>query len=374
MPYLFRRSGLAAAFLAIALAGAAMQPARAIPLWASAYGVSCQKCHTVAPHLTTFGAHFAAAGYRIPGVTPGPVFPLAMKLNLVAANRNQGSGPDGQGLPKAIVDEVELLTAGTAGSRGSYFIEQYAVDGGEPGLLREGWLQYRAVPWSARIPLSVRAGLMTLPLPVDPETFRESYLHYSVFDETAGQNPFNFFDPKIGTRVSVGDEVRGASVQLFAGPGYDRQSGLSAAGTDLMAFAQDAVGPLTGAIYRYTGERPVSSGAFDRFERTGYGLVFLGGKWEGQSVLQTGWDSNCGAGAGCASSGGFTQLRYTVSPRFFALARYEGTNSSPSGFSRDAVLLAGFRPAHNSRLTLEDDISGDPAARSTTVLQFTVGY
>src|SRR5579883_2623037 len=95
--------------------------AGAIPLFSHQYGVSCEKCHSVIPHLNEFGAAFLASGDRIPGVQPGSAFPIAVKGNFVASNVDQGPG-----LPKAIVDEIELFTAGAIGNRASYLVEQYA--------------------------------------------------------------------------------------------------------------------------------------------------------------------------------------------------------------------------------------------------------
>src|SRR5579872_3390622 len=88
------------------ISGARQMPAAAIPLFAHQYGVTCEKCHSVVPHLNEFGAAFLASGDRIPGVQPGPAFPIAAKGNFVASNVNQGPG-----LPKAVVDEIELFTA-----------------------------------------------------------------------------------------------------------------------------------------------------------------------------------------------------------------------------------------------------------------------
>ena len=112
-----------------------------------------------------------ANGYRIPGVKPGPAFPVSAKANLLASSENQGDGDNGAGLPKQIVDEIELFTAGGIGDRSAYLVEQYAVDGGQHGLLRDGWVIDHLNPWDAKIPLQVQAGSFTLPLPVDPETF-----------------------------------------------------------------------------------------------------------------------------------------------------------------------------------------------------------
>src|ERR1700733_13862730 len=100
---------LAVAAVGIAFA-AATRPAGAIPLFAAVDGVTRQKSHTIVPQLNKFGYGFLANGYRIPGVGPAPAFPIAARINLVDSSEYQGSGPDGAGLPKAIVDEVELFT------------------------------------------------------------------------------------------------------------------------------------------------------------------------------------------------------------------------------------------------------------------------
>ena len=92
-------------------------PGTAIPIFSHQYDVACSKCHTVIPHLNEFGNAFMVNGYRIPGVKPGPAFPISVKANLLDSSENQGAGPDGAGLPKAIVDEVEIFTAGGIGDR-----------------------------------------------------------------------------------------------------------------------------------------------------------------------------------------------------------------------------------------------------------------
>jgi hypothetical protein len=348
----------------------------AVPLFSHQYDVTCAKCHSVIPHLNDFGAAFMASGYRIPGVQPGPAFPLAGKTNLVDSSENQGSGPNGAGLPKAIADEVELFTTGAIGARASYLVEQYVVDGGIPGLTRDAWITDRVNPWEARIPVYVQGGSFTLPLPVDPETFRDSYQGYSLYEQTVGANSFNFFDPKIGVRFSVGNPLRGLNGQVFAGPGHDRQSGLATTGTDTMGFAQDAIGPLTLSAYRYEGTRPTVTGP-DNFWRTGYGLVYnQWGRLSSETVLQTGWDSNCGTSGflGCASSGGFTQLRYQFNRKFYVLGRYEGTDDPTNGFTRDAVALLGYGPTENTRVTIEDVIQHSPATTHTMNLQFSIAY
>ena len=351
-------------------------PVAAIPIFAHQYDVTCAKCHTVIPHLNDFGAAFMAAGDRIPGVQPGPAFPLSTKANFVGSSENQGDGPNGAGLPKAIVDEIEVFTAGAIATRGSYFVEQYVVDGGQHGLLRDAWIFDRLNPWDAKIPVALQAGSFTLPLPVDPETFRDTYADYTIDVQAVGANPFVFKDPKIGGHLTAGDPVRGFNLQLFAGPGHDRQSGLPTDGTDTMISVQENAGPLAATAYRYAGTRPTSVGP-DAFQRTGYGLVLnQWGRFSIETVLQNGWDSTCGvvASLGCTSSGGFAQLRYQFDRRLFTEARYEGTNDPTYGFTRDAVLLLGYAPTQRSRITIEDVVTHTPQTTHTMNLQFTVAY
>jgi len=135
------------ALLAAMLGGAvvtATKPAEAIPVFAHRYGLTCQTCHTVVPHLTQFGQSFLAHGYRIPGVNPGGAFPISVRTDFTYQDTGTAdpdattTGP----LPKIIVNEIELLTGGSIGSRVSYWGEQYIVDGGFPGRLRELWATY----------------------------------------------------------------------------------------------------------------------------------------------------------------------------------------------------------------------------------------
>ena len=377
---MFRRLAFGVALVGLLIvAGLRSRPVIAIPVFAHQYGVTCEKCHSVIPHLNAFGTAFMANGYRIPGVKPGPAFPISAKANLVASTEVQGDG-----LPKDIVDEVETFTAGAIGNRASYLVEQYVVDGGMPGLTRDAWVIDRVNPWSARIPVFAQAGSFTLPVPIDPETFRDSYQGYAVMEQTVGNNPFNFFDPKIGIRASVGDTTRGLSGQVFVGQGHDRQSSIASYGNDWMGVAQDTLGPLTLTTYRYSGTRPLVDGDINRFQRTGFSAVYNDfSHWEWDNLIQTGWDSNCNQlfHVGCASSGGLTQLRYMFNRRLFAEGRYEGTDSpsltpgpgSPNGgFYRDGVLMLGYGTGENSRITLENVISNS-APTHVWNLQFTVG-
>ena len=342
--------------------------AQALPIFAHRYGFTCQACHTVVPHLNTFGQQFMARGYRIEGFAAKPVFPVAARTNLAYSG-----DPDPIGLPKGILDEVELLSAGAVGPHVSYFVEQYVVDGGRPGATRDAWVSYRPHPFANR-PLAVTIGEFTLPLPVDPETFRDSAQHYAIFDQTVGKNPFNFFDDKIGSSIAYGSPLHGASAAVALLQGHDKQSGLPTDGFDRMLYIQQVQGPVTLSAYRYDGTRPLGPIA-DCFWRQGYGVSIGRGRFTLDTLLQQGSDTSAnGFGDAAQSSGGFAQLRYDVDDPSYLLFRLDGTNDSTNGFLRTAVFLYGRRFSNNTRFTIENDLSHTRRTRNTLQAQFTIAY
>jgi hypothetical protein len=345
----------------------APKPAAAIPVFAHRYGLSCQACHTVVPHLTPFGQAFLANGYRIPGLSPKPAFPVALRVQLAYTSDGASSMP----LPKAIVDEVELLLGGSLGPRSAYFAEAYVVDGGEPGRLRDVWYAYRASGDGARVPVTLRAGQFTLPLPLDPETFRETTDHYAIWDQTAGDNPFNFFDPKIGGQVALGDPGRGLAGTISFLQGHDTASGLAAHGVDTMLTLQRVLGDFSLSAYRYDGSRRLHGPAFDgtrafdhgdRFWRNGFGVGWERGRTRIDAVYQTGNDSAADVyGDALQTSGGFMQLRQALGARSFAIARWDATHDA--GFGRSFIAGFGYRLSHNTRLTLFQTARRDESGR-----------
>jgi hypothetical protein len=354
-------------FVACALTAAVValvpRAVEAIPVFAHRYGLQCQTCHTVVPHLTPFGQTFLANGYRIPGMKPKDkdAFPVALRFQ--ATYSSAGGG----GLPRTIVDEVELLTGGSVGSRGSYFVESYAVDGGFPGHTRDVWIADRLTPDGARIPVTARAGQFTLPLPIDPETFRETTDHYRIWDQTAGDNPFNFFDPKIGGQLIAGNPARQLAFTASILQGHDIQSGLPAHGLDTMFTVQRSFGDWTFSAYRYDGSRLLRGNITDRFWRNGFGAGWGRGPTQIDAIYQTGNDSAADVyGDVVQTSGGFVQLRQELGRRLFALARWDATHDT--GFTRAVTGGIGYRFSRNTRLTLFDTPQRNDSGRFVHVV------
>jgi hypothetical protein len=353
-------------FLTLALSAAltllTMSPASAIPVFAHRYGLSCQTCHTVVPHLTQFGRMFLANGYRIPGMKPKGAFPVAVRVESTyasagAADPDESSGP----LPKAIVDEVEAFVGGASGSRGSYWVENYFIDGGEQGHLREAWYANRLTPDGAKVPVVARAGQFTLPLPLDPETFRETTQPYLIWGQTAGNNPFSFFPAKAGVQAQIGDPGRALSGSVNFIQGREPGSGLQPNGVDKMLTLERDYGDWTLSAYRYQGTRELQGlgygGTFqvsnvgDSFWRNGYAAGWNHGKTEANAVYQIGHDSSADLyHDSLMSSGGFVQVRRDLNGHSFALARWDATQDATQQRSLTAGI--GIRPRSNMRVTL----------------------
>lgn len=306
--------------------------ASALPVFAHRYALTCQACHTTVPHLNAFGLAFQRNGFRLPGAQVGGASPVAVKVNLAYSSDAE------DGLPKAVVDEVELLTGGTIGRNYNYFLEQYVLDGGVAGRPRDMWLQYNSGN------MHVRAGQFTLPLPVDPETERDTEAHYLLYDQTVGENPFEFFDARAG--VEAYTRTRG---------GLEAHAAVFSRGA--MAYASQTVGDaLTLHAYAYRGTQKRAF-ANDAFSRQGFGLGRSWGKFSALYVVQRGSDSNAGRSAGAASSGSFLETHYVFSPALMAVARNERISDALSGEQHQTVFSLVMRPARNMRFTVEDQIT-----------------
>jgi hypothetical protein len=352
--------------LAVAVALVAMasmcRPASAIPVFAHRYGFSCQACHTTVPHLTAFGEIFLASGYRLRGVKPKPVFPAAVRVEINYASAGAADPDAIRGpLPKTIVNEVQALMGGSVGARGSYWVEPYFVSGGFPGIFRDAWYAQRLTDDGAHTPITVRAGQFTLPLPLDPETFRETIMPYGIWSQTAGGNPFNFFGPKIGGQIAFGDPSRQVATTVSIMKGREQQSTLRPDGADTMLSFERDLGDFALTGYRYDGNRLLSGPAFnasqyytgvgDRFWRNGFGVGWHRAATEVDADYQIGNDSAADVyGDALATSGGFLQVRQALTERTFAIARWDATNGPT--LSRTVTAGVGYRLARNMRLTV----------------------
>ena len=337
---------------ALALLIVALQRAHrceALPIFASRYGVSCSQCHTIVPRLNAFGQAFMRAGFRAPqGMEQHGALPVALKINL-AYSTDSGS------LPKAIVDEVELLAGAPVGKRLSYRLEQYVVDGGFPGLTRDAWLRYTSRPnfGDDRAALRVTAGQFTLPLPVDPETQRDTINHYAIFDQMVGANPFRLFDDKLGIDAAYGREGRGLDVHIVPMRGRDPQFNLPAERIDLMEVIHAGSPSILVSAYRYDGTRHLAS-TTDRFSRQALAFNAELVDTEIDALAQAGRDSAALTdGTPAASAGGYLQVRRELGLNALFVARYDFATTTLGDRTRSLTTSLVVKPMRNGRVTIE---------------------
>jgi hypothetical protein len=341
------------------LAGTA--PAHALPVFARRYGFTCQQCHTTVPQLNAFGRSFERRGFRL-GAARG-TYPIAVKVQ--STYSSGGSDDDADTLPKAIVDEVELLSAGSIGRNASYYFEQYAVDGGMPGRARDVWVQLDRQTNAAdafATNLHVRAGEFTLPLPLDPETQRPTLESYALYSQTVGKNAFTLFDPRVGTDLFVTNDRNGLEAHLVLAQAYDRAGGVASNGIDEMAALSKTAGPnIVTYVYRYQGRRALLPQQ-DVFYRQGYAASATFGKFDATALVQQGSDSSAdGSGLGALSSGGFLQAGWHFSSAINLYARYDDTYDPFALRHTETTLSLILRPARNMRFTVEGTHEGDGA-------------
>ncbi len=352
----------------VVLAAIALRPAAASATteFARRSLLSCGACHTVGTRLTSFGKAFKANGYAVPRLVPAGDLPAS-----VQAQSLYESDPSADGLPKFIVDKIVANVGGPLGPHWNFGGEQYVLDGGTVGDLREGWVEF-ASSWTQAVPVDARAGLQVLPLPVDPERFKLSEQDYLLFDQTVGNNPFNLYEPMTGVRVSLGQEVRGFSALALALDDHDQASPYSQSGTDWMFAGRETLAHADFEIYRYTGRRPLRGE--DEFWRQGYGANAYFGRLTLNGALQTGNDTNpLGTGRAVQSSGGYLQGIYQVGRATFAYAREDGANDTTGSFQRDFVVGASTFFGGAFKLQLEDVLTHTPATHNSLAVVLGIG-
>jgi hypothetical protein len=338
------------------------RPAGALPVFAHRYGFTCQQCHTTVPTLNAFGKWFLHHGFRLPNARG--VFPVTVKTELNYSSSAAGDQDEPGGsppLPKFIVNEVELLSAGSIGNNTSFYLEQYVVDGGEPGLPRDMWVnfdQYMSKTDPTATVLHAKLGEFTLPLLYDPETQRPTIAGYQIYSQTVGGNPFNLFDDAIGADLSVTDDHSGVEAHLVTAESYVRQSGIPNSGVNFMGTLQDTFeNYVTIQAYRYQGQLALTP-IEDHYYRQGFQAMYERGRFSLGGDIQNGYDtSDDGLGLGIRSSGGFVQGSWEFNTGLSIYARYDDIYDPFNLRTTDGVVDLVLRPRRNMRLNIEGERS-----------------
>jgi hypothetical protein len=354
--------------VALVVAVVSLQPHRADATqeFARRSLLSCEACHSVGIRLNDFGKAFKANGYVVPRLVPRGSIPATLQ-----AQSTYSSDPDPTGFPKEVLDKVIALMGGPIGKHFTYDGQQYFMDGGTPGDLREAWVEYTS-SWTSGIPIDVRAGQQVMPLPTDPERFKLSQADYLPFVQTVGQNPFNLYEPMDGLRLSLGKEVSGFNASVLAFSNHDQGSPILQTGTDWMFAGRETLKNADFEIFRYDGQRAIGAG--DRFWRQGYGANAYIGRFTLRTLLETGDDTNpLGTNRTVVSSAGYVEGVYQIGRSVFAYAREDGSSDTTGVFGRELVYGASVFVGQPFKIQVEDVLTTAGGTHNALSLIFGVG-
>ncbi len=346
------RSSLAA-FVAVTACIAAPAPARAIPIFAQRYHLSCETCHSVLPELNAFGRRFREHGYVLPIPRHGTTlvalrYQLEFEQSPAAGSRR--FTPAGVILSNALIGRI------------SAFVHYNLGAGGGPGGLYLGYL----AGYDAHTRTLYRAGLFELPLAQSPGQRLDDLAPYGYYGTHVGLDDLALSAPRWGVQLerrigasrldAVADlgEYKGSA---YGGAPVPTGETTSAAAPEIALFART---PLTRELEigasGIVGERRIAAAgkpAFDDgYRRYGALLRARHGPLRLQAEQWWGSDANAdGFGTRLGSSGGYVRLKYYPTPHAYLGIRYDAA-ANPYVL-RDMVYYAAFMVTPHARLILQ---------------------
>src|SRR5207248_2081674 len=183
-------------------------PGYALPVFARRYGETCQKCHSIAPRLNSFGLAFQANHYNWPGKRPArdKAARQSEGLGLPLSGLATFSGEDNrtERTSTAHFRALELFVANGFGvgpmRRGGYFVDAVAATRNEDD--REGDLEkaFATLPVAGRRGQGALTVGQFIPLSYqwDPNNQLTETLPFALADDLDG---FSFTDPVPGLRA-----------------------------------------------------------------------------------------------------------------------------------------------------------------------------
>lgn len=122
--------------IAAAAFAAAAAPAAAMPNFAQSYGLDCKACHTEVPALNAYGRYVQRTQYA--ALDPATVNKAVPIWVGESATYDSSAGPP----YKTEFGNLELHADGFAGNDVTFHIQQWLVQGGQPGGLDTAWFSY----------------------------------------------------------------------------------------------------------------------------------------------------------------------------------------------------------------------------------------
>jgi hypothetical protein len=324
-------------------------PASAMPVFAQRYHFRCGVCHTAMPELNAFGNYFRDHGYRLP--PPAKRHPTTV----VAVRYNVEWEQDPAPGSRRFSPSASILGDQDVGPINAY-IHYGLGNGGAPASTYLGFLSYYNQPTASLY----RLGLYELPLPQSPGQRLDSISTYGYYGTSVGLNDLDLNAPRLGleSERTIGDAKLALSVAFgeFKGAAYGGAPVFT--GVELYAHS-----PLFGNLFDINAlaldgirsiHEPGRADFLDPYERVGFGIhtSFFQKRLDLEAEQFLGRDNDAdGAGDAINSSGGWTRLKYFVTPHFYAAARLDtAANPFPT---RTLVLYTGAMIFNHARIVFE---------------------
>lgn len=231
------------------------QSIKAIPAFARKYQISCQVCHSPAPHLKPFGDDFAGAGFRLTEYEAPRYFiptgdeKLSLLRELPLAIRIDGFGTYNFGQSKTVdfatLSGVKILSGGELSDKLSYYMYFFMSEGGDIVGIEDAFLTYSDLFGSG---LNISAGQFQSCDPYYKRELRLTLEDLAILKAVPGQSTasltydrgviLDYSVPKLNTTI-VGMIING--------------NGLSSGGEEFL-FDKDTYKNLTGMISQPIGK------------------------------------------------------------------------------------------------------------------------
>ncbi|GAC1519484.1 MAG: hypothetical protein NVS2B3_15800 [Vulcanimicrobiaceae bacterium] len=310
------------------------QPARAIPIFAQRYALSCATCHTAVPELNDFGETFRNGGYRLPAAVP------RHGTTIAAIRLNTTYEPQPAPGIRRFAPTAALVADADVGRINAYLHYNFGA-GGAPGAPFLGFLS----TFNAHTRTLYRAGLWELPLAQSPGQRLDSISTYGYAATSVGQNDLDLNAPRLGFEAerAVGRARLAVTIAVgeFKGAAYGGKTVFT--GTQTVArrpeFGFFATAPLarSGVLLHVAlldGQRSIALPGrvpfVDAYDRVGFGARYraLHDRLEFSAEQWLGHDADAdGAGDALGSSGGTLRAKYFVTPHLYAAVRLDDAAS-----------------------------------------------
>jgi hypothetical protein len=288
--------------VAVAIVLEAMRPTQAMPVFAQAYGINCEVCHTSVPALNDYGRYIQRTGYG--SLDPGVIH----SVNPIWVNEAVFTDTQDPTFPgKVQTGNLAVHAAGYLGSDITFHLHQWIVQFNEPGGTDTMWLTYNNL---LHRDAHLSVGKLEVPA---PSLFSQDFdlTGFAAPGMTVGEHAYENASNRWGAKLGY---VRASYVieAAYIGPGGDLNTAFDFTTPTDKTFQYRAAyaradKPFEAGVYGVDGSWPLSDGTYDYYiSNSPYVQLDPEHGWPGFfAFYQANHDSNAGPGFGPVNSSGY---------------------------------------------------------------------